>query len=120
MKAAKYSDHYDYTDEFRKPLLSALRRSVLDLQQGLVETITAGQRIAYKKPGKPNFLEIKVQREAIVLHLANLEGLADPDGILLEIPDTHEWNQLSRRAKIETANDLTNLAVFVRAAWLRS
>ncbi len=120
VKAARYRDHYDYTDDERKPLLCALRQFVLGLQTGLVETFTAQQRIAYKKPGKTIFLEVKVQRAAIVLHLANLEGFSDPQELLSVIPDSHDWKQLSRRARIETASDLKGVEKFVQAAWLRS
>jgi hypothetical protein len=120
LRAARYSDHYEYADERRRPLLSQIRRAVLALQAGLVETITAGQRIAYRKPNKKIFLELKVQKEAIVLHMANLEGLDDPADFLMTIPETHEWGQLSRRATVRTADDLAQALRFIRSSWMRS
>ena len=45
----------------------------------------AGQQIAYNIPDFKIFLEVKVQRAAIVLHLAD-GGCPDPNGIADDIP----------------------------------
>ena len=76
----------------------------------------AGQRIAYKKPGRNVFLEVKVQRHAIVLHMVDVP---DPDHILSEIPETHGWHQLAKRTKVQTETELERVLPLIKAAWLR-
>jgi predicted transport protein len=112
-----FDAHFAYTDEERRPLLSRLRREVLALDNSLNEKITAGQRIAYSKRGRNIFLEVKVQRHAIVLHMVEVP---DPDGLLSAIPESHEWNQLARRGKILNNAELDRLLPLIRVAWLRS
>ena len=50
-------------------------------------------------------MEIKVQRAAIVLHLAD-GGCPDPSGIADDIPASHGWRQLKKRISLESAADL--------------
>ena len=66
-----FDDHASYTDAPRRPILIDLRNRVLRLDDRLQQTerCTPGQRIAYNIPGGKVFLEVKVQRAAIVLHL---------------------------------------------------
>src|ERR1700730_12846127 len=109
-----FHDHYSYTDETRPPLLSRLRTEILKLDDRLDERITAGQRIAYKKPGRNVFLEVKIQRQAIVLHMVDVP---DPDYILSEIPETHGWHQLSKRTKIKTETELELVLPLIKTAW---
>ena len=78
---ASFNDHCNYTDEERRPLLVRIRREMQELDSRLVERVTAGQRIAYRKPGGKIFLEVKVQRHAIVLHMIEVP---DPGQILSE------------------------------------
>jgi predicted transport protein len=111
-----FHGHYEYTDKERQPLLSRLRAEIVKLNNRLDERITAGQRIAYKKPGRNVFLEVKVQRHAIVLHMIRVP---DPDHILSDIPDTHEWHQLAKRMKIQTAGELEQVLPLIKTAWLR-
>lgn len=113
---ASLHDHYNYTDEERQPLLSQILQEVRGLDNKLVETVTAGQRIAYSKPDRKVFLEVKVQRHAIVLHMVDVR---DPDHILSKIPDSHGWRQLTERAKIATADDLKRILPLLRIAWHR-
>jgi hypothetical protein len=56
-----------------RPILNDLRSRILSLDDRLRqnELCAPAQRIAYKIPGGKIFLEIKVQRAAIVLHLAD-------------------------------------------------
>jgi predicted transport protein len=111
-----FRDHYCYTDEKRRPLLSRLRTEILKLDSRLDERTTAGQRIAYKKPDRNVFLEVKVQRHAIVLHMVDVP---DPDHILSEIPETHGWHQLAKRTKVQTETELERVLPLIKAAWLR-
>ena len=112
-----FDSHYDYTDEERRPLLVRIRREVQGLDAKVIEKVTAGHRIAYSKPGRKIFLEVKVQRHAIVLHMVDVP---DPEGVLSSIPESHEWKQLSRRARVVTNADLNRLLPLVRVAWLRA
>jgi hypothetical protein len=68
-----FDDHAAYTDSPRRSILADLRSRVLKLDDRLQQTerCTPGQRIAYSIPGGRDFLEVKVQRAAIVLHLAD-------------------------------------------------
>jgi hypothetical protein len=111
-----FGHHRDYTDDLRRPLLDRLLQQVRSWDKGLIETVTAEQRIAYKKPGGRIFLEVKVQRSAIRLHMVDVP---DPDGLLLPIPQSHDWKQLSRQATIRTSTDLERLLPLARTAWLR-
>jgi predicted transport protein len=110
-------DHAAYTTAPLRPVLNELRGRVLSLddrlQQG--EQCTAGQRIAYKIPGDKIFLEVKVQKAAIVLHLAD-GGWPDPTGIADDIPASHGWRQLKKRITIERMADLEAAMPFIEAA----
>jgi hypothetical protein len=113
-----FEDHMAYTDAPRQPILAELRRRVwgLDnrLRQG--EQCTPGQRVAYKLPGTKIFLEVKVQRAAIVLHLAD-GGCPDPNGIADDIPASHGWRQLKKRVAILSMADLNTAMPFIEAAY---
>ena len=113
-----FHDHYEYTDGRRQPLLTRIRREILELDKDkrLTERATAGHRIAYSKPDRKVFLEVKVQRHAIVLHMIDVP---DPDHILSNIPESHGWGQLTGRVKIESNPELERVLPLVRNAWLR-
>jgi predicted transport protein len=113
---ATFHDHYSYTDKVCQPLLNQIRHQVRDFDDKLIETITAKQRIAYSKPNRTIFLEVKVQRRAIVLHMIDVP---DPNRILSEVPVTHGWHQLSKRVKIKTADDLKRVLPLIQAAYQR-
>jgi predicted HTH domain antitoxin len=113
-----FEDHADYTDVERRAILIELRRRVLSfddlLRQG--EKSTTYHRIAYKVPGGKIFLEVKVQRAAIVLHLVD-GGCLDPNRIAVDIPPTHEWAQLKKRIIIVKMADLDEAMPFIAAAY---
>jgi predicted transport protein len=111
-----FHDHYSYTDKVCQPLLNQIRHQVRDFDNKLVETVTAKQRIAYSKPKRTIFLEVKVQRHAIVLHMIDVP---DPNHILSDVPITHGWHQLSKRIKITTADDLKRVSPLIRTAYQR-
>jgi hypothetical protein len=77
-----FEDHEAYTTAPVRPILRELRSRVLGLDARLSkgEQCTAGHRIAYKIPGSKIFLEIKVHRGSLGLHLAD-GGQSDPSGI---------------------------------------
>lgn len=114
--AVSFEEHCAYTDQDLRPVLIALRRELREIDPSLQETVTAGRRIVYHKPRRKIFLEVKVQRHAIVLHTVDVP---DPDSLLSVIPGSHEWHQLARRAKILNNADLHRLLPLVRVAWLR-
>jgi predicted transport protein len=113
-----FEDHASYTDAPRQEILNDLRRKVLSLDDQLRqgEQCTSGQRIAYKIPGGRIFLEVKVQRAAIVLHLAD-GGCPDPRGIADDIPASHGWRQLKKRITILSMADLEAAMPFIEAAY---
>jgi predicted transport protein len=113
-----FEDHLAYTDAPRQPILRELRRRVLTLDDRLqrAEQCTPGNRIAYKIPGNKIFLEVKVQRAAIVLHLA-AGGCPDPNGIADDIPESHGWRQLKKRITILSVADLDVAMPFIEAAY---
>jgi predicted transport protein len=113
---ATFADHFNYTDSQRQPLLNRIRQELRTLDNNLRERITPRQRIAYNKTDRKIFLEIKVQRHAIVLHMIEVP---DPNGLLSAIPDTHEWRHLSRRAKIENNQQLLQVLPLIKTAWVR-
>ncbi len=112
-----FEDHASYIDAVRRPLLIDLRNRVLRLDDRLqaAERCTPGQRIAYSIPGGRVFLEVKVQRAAIVLHLVD-GGYHDSSGIAEDIPESHGWRQLKKRITILSATDLDAAMPFVDAA----
>jgi predicted transport protein len=110
-----FDHHYSYTDSQRQPLLNKIRHEVLDLDDRLIERITAGQRIAYSKPGRKVFLEVKIQRHAIVLHMIDVP---DPDRIMSKIPESHEWGQLTGRVAIKDASELERALPLIRTTYL--
>lgn len=113
-----FDDHASYTDAVRRPILSDLRNRVFGLDGRLQQTerCTPGHRIAYNIPGFKIFLEVKVQRAAIVLHLAD-GGCPDPNGIADDIPASHGWRQLKKRITILSTADLDAAWPFVEAAY---
>jgi hypothetical protein len=113
-----FDDHASYTDATRRPVLIDLRSRVLALNDHLRQTerCTPGQRIAYNIPGGRVFLEVKVQRAAIVLHLAD-GGCPDPNSIADDIPASHGWRQLKKRITILSTTDLDAAWPFVEAAY---
>jgi predicted transport protein len=113
-----FDDHASYTDAPRRPILLDLRNRVLRLDDRLrrTEQCTGKQRIAYNIPGGRIFLEVKVQRAAIVLHLAD-GGCPDPNGIAGDIAETHGWHQLKKRITILNMADLDAAMPFVEAAY---
>ena len=116
--AVTFEDHASYTDAARRPILHDLRDRVLRLDNRLRETerCTPGQQIAYNIPGGRVFLEVKVQRAAIVLHLAD-GGCLDPNGIAEDIPASHGWRQLKKRIPILSPADLDAAMPFIVAAY---
>jgi predicted transport protein len=112
-----FEDHAAYTTAPLRPILMELRSRVLALddrmRQG--EQCTPGQRIAYKILGNRIFLEVKIQRAAVVLHLAD-GGCPDPAGIAEEIPASHGWRQLKWRITIVSMADLETAMPFIEAA----
>lgn len=113
-----FEDHAAYTDAPRRPILQELRRRVLSIdgqvQQG--EHCTTSQRIRYKAPGGRIFLEVKVQRAAILLRLAD-GGCPDPDRITTPIPESFGWGQLKWQITLLTMTDLDAAMPFVEAAY---
>lgn len=115
---ATFETHLAYLDAPRQPILIELRKRVLDfddrLRQG--EKCTTYQRIAYSIPGRRIFLEVNVQRAAIVLNLAD-GGCLDPNDIADDIPKSHGWGQLKKRIVIEKIADLDEVMPFIEAAY---
>ncbi len=113
-----FEDHLAYTDAARQPILVDLRERVFGLDDRLREGehCTPNRRIRYKKPGEKIFLEIKVQRAAIVLHLAD-GGCPDPNHVADDIPESHGWRQLKKRITILNGEDLEPAMPFVSAAY---
>jgi predicted transport protein len=116
--AVTFEDHESYTDHLRQPILRELRRRVWSIDDRLPanEQCTRGNRIAYKIPGKRIFLEVKVQRGAIKLHLAD-GGCPDPNGIAHDIPASHGWRQLKKLIRIKNISDLDAAMPFIKAAY---
>jgi predicted transport protein len=79
------------------------------------ETVTPRQRIAYKIPGGTNFMEIKVQRSAILVRLPET-GVVDPGGKVRKIPDTHGWGRLKDEIRISSASDVRSALPLIEAA----
>ena len=113
-----FDDHSAYTDTPRREILIQHRRRILSLDDRMRkgEVCTLRQRIAYKIPGDSVFLEVKVQRAAIVLHLVDA-GVPDPAGIASSIPESHGWGQLEKRIKITTTAEAEQAMPFVEAAY---
>jgi Holliday junction resolvase-like predicted endonuclease/predicted transport protein len=114
--SAGFNDHYNYTDEERRPLLTRIRSKLVELDNRLIERVTARRRIAYSKPGRNIFLEVKVERHAIALHMIDVP---DPGQILSKIPESHGWRQLTGRVKITSSAELERVLPLIQNAWLR-
>jgi hypothetical protein len=116
-----FEDHAAYTDAPRHEVLNELRTRVLSLDEQLRrgEQCTSSQRIRYKIPGDKIFLEVKVQRAAILLRLVD-GGCADPAGITSDIPERFGWGQLKKQIALLTMADLDGAIPFVEAAYRAS
>lgn len=116
-----FEDHAAYTDEPRRAILRKLRQFILDLDKRLRDTekCTLQQRIAYHIPGDGIFLEVKVQRAAIVLHLIDAD-LDDSEGFATRIPKSHGWKQLAIRIKITDPSEAKKALPFIKAAYKAS
>lgn len=116
--SALFEDHVAYTDAPRQSILRSLRQHILEIDNRLREgeAVTPAQRIAYKIPGSRRcFLEIKVQRSAILVRLVDT-GLADPRGAIHRIPDSHGW-AVKDEFRIAGEEDAEYVKPFIRAAW---
>ena len=113
-----FEDNASYTDDLRRSILNDLRCRVLSLDSRLRqgEHCTAGQRIAYKIPGDRIFLEIKVQRAAILLRLVD-GGCLDLNGLTNDIPASHGWGRLKKQITILSNTDLEAAIPFIEAAY---
>ncbi|WP_245306955.1 MULTISPECIES: hypothetical protein [unclassified Rhizobium] len=114
---ASFEDHIAYADAVRQPLLRELRDHILAIDGRLRsgEVVTPRQRIAYKVSGGTNFLEIKVQRRAILIRLPET-SLVDPEEKVRKIPETHGWGRLKDEIRISSAPDVKYALPFVEAA----
>ncbi|MBZ9864223.1 hypothetical protein LB515_02430 [Mesorhizobium sp. CA15] len=113
-----FKDHVAYTDARLQPILRQLRQHILEIDGCLHEgeAVTPAQRIAYTVPGtRRGFLEIKVQRNAILVRLIDT-GLADPRGAIHRIPDSHGW-VVKDEFRILGKEDAEYVKPFIRAAW---
>ncbi|MGY2995070.1 hypothetical protein [Mesorhizobium sp. URHB0026] len=116
--SALFEDHVAYTDAQRQPILRSLRQDILEIDNRLLESeaVTPAQRLAYKIPGSRRcFLEIKVQRSAILVRLIDT-GLADPRGAIHRIPDSYGW-AVKDEFRIAGEEDAEYVKPFIRAAW---
>lgn len=113
-----FEDHAAYTDATRRPVLNELRSRVLSLDYQLRqgEQCTTSQRIRYKIPGGKIFLEVKVQRAAILLRLVD-GGCPDPAGITSDIPENFGWGQLKKQITLLNMADLDAAMPFIEAAY---
>jgi predicted transport protein len=116
-----FEDHAAYTDAPRRAVLIELRSRVLSLAEQLRhgEQCTTSQRIRYKIPGGKIFLEVKVQRAAILLRLVD-GGCPDPTEITSDIPESFGWGQLKKQITILTMADLDAAMPFIEAAYRAS
>jgi predicted transport protein len=111
-----FEDHLAFTDFARRGVLIELRNKIMILDDRLEETITRHQRIAYKLIGDKIFLEIKVQRAAIVLHVIDV-SISESDAIVDTIPDSHGWGDLKKRIWIRTTQDANQAFPFIEGAY---
>ncbi|CDX58749.1 hypothetical protein MPL3365_30287 [Mesorhizobium plurifarium] len=113
-----FEDHVAYTDAPLQPILRQLRQQIFQIDDCLREgeAVTPAQRIAYRVPGASRgFMEIKVQRSAILVRLIDTE-LADPRGAKHRIPDSHGW-AVKNEFRIAGHDDAEYVMPFIRAAW---
>src|SRR5258708_32076462 len=90
-----FADHAGFTDAPRRSVLNSLRNQVhkLDPRFRRGEGYTASNRITFKFPdAKKIFLEIKVQRSAILLRVLDVP-FAYPARITSEIPEDFRWGK---------------------------
>lgn len=117
-RSVSFDDLASYTDDVVRPILFELRLRLFRLDARLRETerCTPYNRIAYRVPGHVIFLEVKVQRAALVLHLAD-GGAPDPQGIADDIPESHGWRQLKKRIAMTSMADLDASWPFIESAY---
>jgi len=113
-----FDDHVSYTDAIRQPILRQLRNDILALDDRLRsgETITPAQRIVYKIPGDKNFIEVKVQRTAILVRLIET-SIHDSHGAVRKIPEEHGWGDLKDEIRISSTAEAEYAMQFIRAAY---
>ncbi len=113
-----FEDHAAYTTAPLRPILMDLRSRLLSLDDQLRqgEQCTTSQRIRYKIPGGRIFLEVKVQRAAILLRLVD-GGCPDPAGITSDVPESFGWGQLKKQITLLSMADLEAAMPFIDAAY---
>lgn len=118
LSPVEFDDHLDYADAIRRPLLQQLRQYMLSLdgRMGRGEAITKAQRIAYRIPGGTIFIEIKVQRSAILVRLIET-GLV-PRGLdVRKIPESHGWRDLKDEIRLTGASEMPAALLAIQAAY---
>jgi predicted transport protein len=115
--SVNFNDHLAYTSAPLQTVLLELRRKLFALDPSLEreERCTPAQRIAYKRAGGTIFLEVKVQRAAVLLNLVD-GACPDPAGFAEDIPESHKWT-FKKRIVITDMNALKTAWPFVEHAY---
>jgi predicted transport protein len=110
-----FEDHEKYTDATLRPVLRKLRERILALGR-MDENPTPAQRIAYSV-GRI-FAEVKVQKKRILVRVFDM-GVADPKGIVTNIPGTHKW-QHQKQIPIDSVGLVDYAMPFIEASYRSS
>ena len=116
--AVNFEDHIAYTDVIRQPILRQLRQDIIAMDDRLAagESVTLARRIRYKIPGGKIFIEIKVQRSAVLVRLTETP-VADTSGVVRKIPESHGWGDLKDEFRLTSVSEVEYVLQFVRAAY---
>jgi predicted transport protein len=107
----EFSDHLKYTESDIRPILLDLRAR---LPKTATEVVTSEQRIAYRIGLRRQFLEVKVQKHAILVRFKRTI-VPDERNLLTEVPKSHKWTS-DQQIRITDRDTLEYAMRFITAA----
>jgi predicted transport protein len=116
-----YEEHVKYAQPAIRPLVKTLDQRIMalgSLSEPIRRQITPAQRFAYQIGTKQQFLEVKVQREAVLLRFKRTI-LRDEKSLVRDIPKSHGWTS-DQEILITNAEELEYAMRFAAAAFEKS
>jgi hypothetical protein len=118
---ASFQDHLKYASSSTQPLaleLDKVIRGLGNVANPVRRHVTNEQRIAYSISTKRQFLELKIQKDAILVRFKRTI-LADPQKVITEIPKSHDW-PWDQEITVTDGDTLRYATRFIEAAHQKS
>jgi predicted transport protein len=118
---AKFNDHVRYASPSIQPLIVELDQRIRKLAKHIdpiLQEVTDAERIAYRLTGKQQFLEMKVQKEKVLVRFRRTI-VRDDKNLLRDIPKKHLW-PWEQELDIQDGCTLNYAMRFIEAAYEKS